>query len=250
MSGANVSSLIKQHTLLNKPIHLPMSTSPSFRLLILSVLILSGCAPRIAVIPSTDNLALDSWRQHQAQVANIDSWELKGKIGVKTANKGGTATLKWTYSYADQYIELYGPFGGGRVVITAKPGKATLKDTKGKSIEGETPQDVLYQRLGWQVPFDRLVMWSRGLPNPDATDLEFDSRGYVQAMNEDIWHVEYQEYQIADTANASHTLPRKLTITALPGAIEIYDDEDNYLGDHLSVKVILKKWWDIKSNAD
>lgn len=228
----------------------PMSSSFITRLLLLGILlVLSGCAPGISVAPDTADQALDSWRQHQSNIANINSWELKGKIGVKTASKGGTATLKWTYATAQQFIELYGPFGGGRVIITAEPGQATLKDTKGKFIEGETPQDVLYQRLGWHIPFNRLVMWSRGLPNDDATDLEFDNRGYLQTMNEDIWHVEYQEYQIVDTRDTSHTLPRKLTITALPGTIEVYDDEDNYLGDHLSVKVILKRWWDIKSNA-
>ena len=210
-------------------------------------LILGGCASKFSVMGNTSNSELETWKAHQAKVADIKSFELKGKIGVKTGTKGGSATLKWTYSQDGQNIEIYGPFGGGRVIIDANRDQASLKDTKGKIIKGDTPEEVLYERLGWRLPFDRLVMWSRGLPNDDAIKLKFDNKGYLSAMQEDIWNVEYQEYQIIQGIDEPHTLPRKLTITALPGKLKIYDDKGEYLGDHLSVKVILKRWWDVRA---
>jgi outer membrane lipoprotein LolB len=184
------------------------------------------------------------WEQQKRANSSVTEWSLKGKIGVRTGKKGGTATLKWDYNGADQEIELYGPFGGGRVKISVTENSAVLKDTKGAVIEGNTPNQVLYQRLGWQVPFTELVFWSRGLPSENATDIEVDDSGLLKRMQQGPWQVEYQEYRTDNNLE----LPRKLIITALPGAMEIYDDEGNYIGDELSVKVIIKRWWNLNIN--
>ena len=63
----------------------------------------------------------------------------------------------------------------------------------------------------------------------------------LKSLNQGIWHVEYQEYRAVNNLS----LPRKLLITSIPGALELYDDDGKYLGDELQVKVILKRWWDI-----
>ena len=183
------------------------------------------------------------WQQQQLANTPMTSWELKGKIGVKTGKKGGSATLKWSYNGDYQSIELYGPFGGGRVHINSTPDLTRLEDTRGRVIEGESAQEVLYQRLGWHVPFDELVMWSRGLPNEGATDIKIDSSGRLKSLKQGAWQVEYQEYRSVDKL----VLPRKLTITSLPGKMQVYDDDGKYIGDELSVKVILKRWWDINA---
>ncbi len=191
--------------------------------------------------PDTDSQQL--WQQQQRANNAISSWELKGKIGVRTGKKGGSATLNWSYKADNQFLELYGPFGGGRVHINSTPGLAVLEDTKGRVIEGTSAQDVLYQRLGWHVPFAELVMWSRGLPNEGATEIKIDSSGRLKSLKQGIWFVEYQEYREVNNL----VLPRKLVITSLPGKMEIYDDDGNYIGDELSVKVILKRWWNINA---
>ena len=140
-----------------------------------------------------------------------------------------------------QDIELYGPFGGGRVQIDANPEGARLEDTKGRVITGNSTQEVLEIRLGWHVPFDELVFWSRGLPGEEAKDITIDDQGRLKSFNQGIWQVEYTEYR----QTGAYTLPRKINITSLPGNLEIYDDDGNYIGDELSVKVILKKWLDL-----
>jgi outer membrane biogenesis lipoprotein LolB len=86
-------------------------------------------------------------------------------------------------------------------------------------------------------------MWSRGLPNEGATEIKIDSSGRLKSLKQGIWFVEYQEYREVNNL----VLPRKLVITSLPGKMEIYDDDGNYIGDELSVKVILKRWWNINA---
>ena len=204
-------------------------------------LLVTGCAGLDKPDQTADTTNPKSlWALQKSHNSTIEQWNLKGKIGVSSGKKGGSATLKWQFAGEVQDIELYGPFGGGRVQIDASPQGARLEDTKGRVITGDTAQEVLEIRLGWHVPFDELVFWSRGLPGEQATDITIDSQGRLKSFNQGIWRVEYTEYRETD----AFTLPRKINITSLPGNLEIYDDDGNYIGDELSVKVILKKWWD------
>jgi len=202
--------------------------------------------PRITAPTATKNQDLERWQTHQAEVASIENWELKGKISFKVGKKGGSATLKWIYMQSNQKIELYGPLGGGKIIINAGEKNAMLRDNKGLELRGSTTEDVLYQRLGWKVPFSELMMWSKGLPNPSATNLEFNKNGFLKSLDEGIWHVSYQEYQVTNHL----TLPKKFTITSIPRMIEVYDDDEKYLGENLNIKIVLKHWWAINTHHD
>ncbi len=104
---------------------------------------------------------------------------------------------------------------------------------------------MLYQRLGWEVPFNELVYWARGLPNPGAVNLETDHLGRLTRLQQGIWAVEYLDYRDIEGLQ----LPSKLNITALPGKLEVYNDKNEYLGDDLRVKVILKRWWNLEFDS-
>jgi len=153
-------------------------------------------------------------------------------------------TVNWSYTPSGQSIELYGPFGGGRMLIESSPDSAVLRDVKGRVIHGESTAQVLYERLGWHIPFDEMVMWSRGLPGEGANDLEINASGHLMSFNQGIWHIEYTQYQSV----MEFSLPRKFTLTSLPGELEMFDKDGNYLGDKLRVQVVLQSWRDIQSN--
>ena len=228
----------------------------------LLLLLAGGCAPLGEIKPTHPRPTLgdtqELWQQHREQMSGMVAWSIRGKIAVivKAKNnahssstrhaKSGNATLVWAYQRERQQIELYGPFGSGRVKIDAQPGKAILNDTKGNRIEGANATQVLYQRLGWQVPFAQLGYWIRGIPDADATEapvtITLDQAGRLQHLRQGDWLVEYHDYNTVE----QFQLPRKLTITAAPGSIEIYDRDDRYIGDQLSVKIILKRWRDIQ----
>ena len=196
--------------------------------------------------------ALARWEAVREELATIDHWFLQGKMGVRTGPKGGSATLKWRYAPDSQEIELYGPFGGGRVIINVDGNGAVLRDTKGRKIHGKSASEVLYRRLGWHVPFDHLADWARGLPGDGARNVVIDGTGRLKGMVQDNWRIEYQEYREYESPGNTlpgFTLPAKLQVSALPGTMEIYSDDGEYLGDELSVKVILKRWWEIERNS-
>ena len=212
----------------------------------LIALVLSACASTHSPPPLNAAEQKAQWQITKEQLANVKSWRLRGKMGVKTGPKGGSATLKWDYNGDLQRIELYGPFGGGRVIIQTDADGAVLRDTKGNTLVGNSASAVLYQRLGWQVPFDYLADWARGLPGENARDLILDDQGRLKELKQDNWMVLYENYKPFSSGELSVTLPTRLVVSALPGTMEIYSDEGEYLGDDLSVKVLLKKWWEIE----
>ena len=216
--------------------------APLLALTIGAVILIGGCVPTTVTPLLSEKQRNVLWEQQLTRNASLSGWTLGGKIGVNAGRKGGSATLKWSYQMGHQEIELYGPFGGGRVQISVTGDRAILKDTKGVVIEGATADQVLYQRLGWRVPFTGLIMWCRGLPDEHATQIVIDDNGRLKSFNQSGWRIEYQEYRSVNDL----ILPRKLTITSLPGSVEVYDDDDNYIGDELRVKFILKRWSNIR----
>ena len=190
---------------------------------------------------------LAAWENNKVLLNGIQSWNLSGKLGIKSGRKGGSATLKWRYSPENQEIELHGPLGGGRVIIIVDENGAVLRDTKGKVITGETATEVLYKRLGWHVPFDQLAYWARGLPSEGKFEKLIGDRGQLSRLIQGNWDVDYQTYKFVVTKQQTYNLPAKLVISALPGTIEVYSKSGKYIGDELDVKVILKRWWNVKT---
>ncbi len=207
------------------------------------IVLLSGCStmPKPDMVSADQRLRL--WSQHQSIHARISGWSLKGKVGIRSGSKGSSVTLNWSYASTGQNIELYGPFGGGRILIESSPTFAVLRDVGGRVIHGQSAEQVLYERLGWHIPFDEMTRWSRGLPGEGANDLKINASGRLMSFNQGIWHIEYTQYQPI----LKFSLPRKFTITSLPGKLEVFDEDGHYLGDELQVRVVLKSWHDIQS---
>ncbi|MCY4218805.1 MAG: lipoprotein insertase outer membrane protein LolB [Gammaproteobacteria bacterium] len=207
------------------------------------VIFLSGCSTT-APLFSEDHerwSLKDRWAFQEANNRTISEWHLRGKLSIKAGTKGGSSTLRWSYADTAQNIQLYGPLGGGRVIVDVEPGQAILKDSKGQIIEGLSAEEVLYERLGWHVPFDELAWWSRGLPDIDSTEIEIDNDGLLKRLEHGIWEVEYLEYSRVD----SYVLPRRLEILSKPGKIKTYDNKGNYIGDQLRLIVVINRWNDI-----
>lgn len=211
-------------------------------LALVPAIVLSGCIVAPPFLEDQENLSTkERWGLQQAANQNISEWLLKGKLAVKTGTKSESSTLRWTYGDNAQNIQLYGPLGSGRVIIDVGPGRAVLKDSKGRGIEGATAEEVLFERLGWHVPFAELAWWSRGLPDGNTSEIEIDEKGLLKRLYHGIWKVEYLEYSKVE----SFLLPKRLEIVSEPGKLKAYDKHGNYLGDQLQLVVIISRWDDI-----
>lgn len=171
-------------------------------------------------------------------LSGIDRWEVKGKLAVKTHKRGGQANMLWKRDGEDHNINLYGPLGGGRVVLTRNPDGATLQDSRKRTYHADTAEELLYRVAGWQVPFRAMKYWVLGIPSPtEAYERSVDDWGRLQTLRQAGWEVEFVEYKDYD----GRELPRKFNMTALPEMQHIVNDELDE-NDQVRVRVIIKRW--------
>ena len=178
------------------------------------------------------------WQQRQQQLATFVDWDLKGRLAVRVGARGDSASLRWKRSGTEQEIQLFGPFGGGRVHISQNLDRAILADGAGQEIQGRSAEEVLFSALAWSVPFTEMGYWVRGLPAPGKHDgIGLDYGGRVRYLTQRGWRIEYLEYRTFQGVE----LPNRIVIRALPGTVTL-DRGDPTPLHPISVKLVIGSW--------
>lgn len=163
------------------------------------------------------------WQAHKAQVSQLDGWQINGKVGIRAPRDSGSGTLFWLQrqDYAD--IRLSGPLGRGAARLTGRPGDITLEVANQGRYQAESPEELLQQQLGLNLPVSHLLWWIRGLPAPDSRSrLSLDGDSRLARLNQDGWDVEYLRY----VEQNGYWLPERLRLT----------------GHDLQVTLVIKDW--------
>ncbi|MEK7191642.1 MAG: lipoprotein insertase outer membrane protein LolB [Pseudomonadota bacterium] len=179
-------------------------TGFSFLFFLFALLLLSGCAALPARAP--DEVAR-AWAMRQQALAPITNWELRGRIALRSRDEGMQASLHWVRERERQRISLVGPLGSGQVRLTQDAGGAELRDTEKNVRRAPTARQLLVETTGWDVPFDDMDWWVRGLPAPGAkAEQELDEDGRLKTLTQFGWEVEFLEYG----RYGAYELPSKL----------------------------------------
>ncbi len=203
------------------------------------VLFISGCATPVRDHPPKPRLAAE----HARHITELKNWSLKAKLGVRTSKRGDSASVIWkhvnTEDSESNRIEIYGPFGSGRIEIDQDANGAALIDAKRREMFGDSIESVLQQSTGLQLPFDAMQFWVRGLPSPEpSAGKTFDEFGRLTSVQQQGWSVRFTEYvNVQD-----YELPKRIKASALPGTLRVYDQKGNDIGDKMDVKLVIKYW--------
>lgn len=179
-----------------------MSPGRALALIALPLLILAGCAPQ-PLRP------IDSWEDHRARVAALDSWHISGQLGVRLPDNSGSARLRWQQTKDEFRIDLSGPFGQGRTLIQGRPGAVTLEQRGDETLHASSAEELLWLATGWQVPVEQLRYWVRGIPSPELhiQQMKKDGDGLLAELQQGGWQLHYSNYALVD--NHWH-LPRRI----------------------------------------
>src|SRR3989344_515472 len=135
------------------------------------------------------------WKQHKDQLSSIDGWQIEGKVGVRAPKDSGSGTLFWLQRQDYYDIRLSGPLGRGAARLTGRPGAIQLEVANQGRYQAESPEQLLRDQLGLNLPVSHLFWWIRGLPSPDSKSrLNLDSQSHLAQLSQDGWHVEYLSY--------------------------------------------------------
>lgn len=173
------------------------------------------------------------------EMRDVDEWELRGRLAVKTEKRGESITMLWRRDGGqDHYINLYGPMGAGRVILTQDGDGATLRDSEGKTHHDDSAEELLYRVAGWRVPFESMQHWVLGVAAPGGErDMELDGWGRLTSLTQNGWKIRFQEYHYID----GQDMPRKLVMNALPGTEHIVGGAPGE-NETIQVKALIRQW--------
>lgn len=172
------------------------------------------------------------WQVRAAALLSIQRWELRGRLAVRTDERGGQASLTWRRDAARHSIRLNGPLGRGVVQITQDETGAVLRDAEQREFRAANAEELLYRYTGWSLPLAHLNYWVRGIPVPDLpVAQELDDSGRLKTLRQQGWEMAYKDYMRIE----GHELPRHLTLTVHP-------DQANAEQPAIEVRLVIDAW--------
>ena len=196
---------------------------PGYLLIVALLALLAGCAgqkPQEALRGQGDPA---QWQAHKSQIAQLDGWQISGKVGIRAPGDSGSATLFWLQRQAYYDIRLSGPLGQGASRLTGRPGAIVLDIANQGRYEAASPEDLLQERLGWRLPVSNLLWWIRGLPEPERrSEVTLDANSRLARLQQDGWQVDYLSYSEHDGY-------------ALPARLKLH-------GHDLDITLVIKDW--------
>lgn len=171
---------------------------PAFINIVLSLLALtlSGCSTLKPQAPATDTQYYD-WSQLRTQLLEQTSWQLMGKVGIRTSDESMTAAINnWTQ--VDDYfvVELSSTFLGlGSSRLFGNSSYLTLAEAGEEPITSNQPNELIESTLGLPLPIAFLCHWIKALPTPDAEfEIELNPQGLPKTITQHQWHIQFSNY--------------------------------------------------------
>jgi outer membrane lipoprotein LolB len=164
-----------------------------------------------------------SWENRARTLSNIQHWNLKGLIAIRTTKDAWSANWQWAQNPADYTIALFGPLGSHSIQLTGTSGAVLLETSDGKKSHSTSPETLLEQQLGWRLPVSSLYYWIRGLPVPNiSAQKQLDAFKRITVLNQQGWRIEYLRYLTLNQID----LPAKMVLN----------------NSALNVKIIINRW--------
>ena len=161
----------------------------------IALLALQGCSG-LTTRPATSGQAFAHNRE-------LSHWQLSGKIGIRSPRGADSAYLNWLQCGERYQIRINGPLGSGAVKLLGEPGLVTLLNGGEPTIVAASPEQLLMEQFGWQLPLSQLVYWVRGIPAPQQPwgpePLGFEQDGWQLSFPS---QTEQQHYQLPAKAVA------------------------------------------------
>ncbi len=180
---------------------------------IIIVLIISALSACTTIVPNQAPLdQVMSWPQRQAQLTQMTQWQVQGAVAIRTEAQAQTASVALTQNQQQFELQIFGPMGIGRNVLTGDPTQVTLQTGSGQTYHAQDAEALLQKQFGWTLPVSNLYYWLRGLPAPQtAAQLQFDRYHHLIKLQQQDWSITYVRY----VSDRGIDLPSKIIMQRL-----------------------------------
>jgi len=184
---------------------------------------LSTCAIAPPAFENSD------WSRQRNQLQELDSWELRGRVNVRYDNESHTPRIIWLQQIVDYMILLWVSFDAGATEIVGRPGFVTMEND-GQTLSANSPEDLILEQLGYELPVSQLNYWIKGLPAPDSeAQLVFNELNQLTTIQQADWTINLSDMRQYGALN----LPRRVELTRPRNDIRLRFIGLNWTGDAL-----------------
>ncbi len=166
------------------------------------------------------------WQADQQKRQQINTWEIRGRLGIQTENDGGTLDIIWKQAEQDFTIRLIAPFGAGNYLVQGDNGITEIRYPDGRIEMVNNIDDVFSSILKVNLPVNAVRDWVRGMPSRTLSldEISWNERGLLHTLKQSGWNVEMKKYA-----------GKKIL---LPHAIYLSRDDN----EELDIRLVLRRW--------
>lgn len=192
-----------------------------FILSLLVAISIAGCSttPPHKFVADPDK----KWHQRKTVLSGINNWVISGRLALINGNESWQLNLKWQ-RHGDMYVlDLSGPFGTGHAQLTGSKGNVLLVDADQNYYYADSPDRLLLEVTGLQIPVKSLLYWINGIPdrNVKVDNQRLDAFGRLAELRQSDWNVHFKKYIYVK----EHELPQKIFIDGFNLKVKIFIDE-------------------------
>jgi outer membrane lipoprotein LolB len=152
------------------------------------------------------------------RLAAIGSWRARGRVAVRSATEGFSASFDWRESAGRSELDVRGPLGAGAAHITRTADTIRIDTGSAAPIDVAAPferlEAELTARLGFPLPIEPLRYWMLGAPAPDRP-----STATPTGFEQDGWAITLASF--APVSSAPVPLPSRLTLVRAGTQIKV-----------------------------
>lgn len=149
----------------------------------------AGCSTTPEIVNSA------SWSVIQYRAENLNNWQLSGRVNITYDGESHTPRIRWSQIGEIFDIRLWGTFNIGNTLLAGNSAEVTITQD-GQTKAAETPEKLLLEFLGYEVPVSLMHFWVRGIPSPTSqSQLLYSENGQLAQITQNEWVIDYVDFR-------------------------------------------------------
>lgn len=164
------------------------------------------------------------WERAQAQLRNIDQWQVNASIAVRGDKGAWSARVFWQQHSALYQLRFHVAGGQGIVMLDGNATEVKMRTADRQEFVAPSPDTLMRDVLKVEIPVSFLYYWIRGIPSPKERVIDYSLNEFNQLSHlaQVGWKIDFVDYI---TVQDQH-LPAKLVL-----------ENDEY-----KVKILISQW--------
>lgn len=166
-----------------------------------------------------------------------ERWRAIGRIAASAGEGRWRGSFDWRQTGEQYRLDFSGPMGQGALRIEREPNGGVMMTTaEGERTRAATPEALLRETLGWDLPVTSLRHWITGRARPGAAvdGHVLDRSGRYLELRQQQWRLRYQ-YELDEEEGGGPYVQGSDADALLPARLLLESGE-------VRVRIVVREW--------